>query len=46
LAELGHAGIEITQFALGQPSLDEVFLTLTEHLVGNDDAITEKEHAA
>jgi ABC-2 type transport system ATP-binding protein len=26
---LGRAGIAVGEFALGQPSLDEVFLTLT-----------------
>jgi ABC-2 type transport system ATP-binding protein len=31
LAELARAGIEVAEFALGQPSLDEVFLTLTGH---------------
>jgi ABC-2 type transport system ATP-binding protein len=30
LGELGRAEIAITEFSLGQPSLDEVFLTLTE----------------
>ena len=29
LAELTAAGIAVDQFALGQPSLDEVFLALT-----------------
>jgi ABC-2 type transport system ATP-binding protein len=29
LSDLAHAGIEVANFALGQPSLDEVFLTLT-----------------
>ena len=29
LAELADRGIEVTDFALGQPSLDEVFLALT-----------------
>jgi ABC-2 type transport system ATP-binding protein len=29
LSELADAGVEIANFALGQPSLDEVFLTLT-----------------
>jgi daunorubicin/doxorubicin transport system ATP-binding protein len=29
LAELAHAGVAITDFTLGQPSLDEVFLALT-----------------
>jgi daunorubicin/doxorubicin transport system ATP-binding protein len=31
LAELSRAGIVVTDFALGQPSLDEVFLALTGH---------------
>jgi ABC-2 type transport system ATP-binding protein len=31
LAELSRAGIAVTTFALGQPSLDEVFLRLTGH---------------
>jgi ABC-2 type transport system ATP-binding protein len=31
LAELSRAGVAVTHFALGQPSLDEVFLALTGH---------------
>jgi ABC-2 type transport system ATP-binding protein len=31
LAELSRSGIAFTDFALGQPSLDEVFLALTGH---------------
>ncbi|MFN8533378.1 MAG: ATP-binding cassette domain-containing protein [Dehalococcoidia bacterium] len=31
LADLAHAGIAVTEFSLGQPSLDEVFLALTGH---------------
>ncbi|WP_030665673.1 ATP-binding cassette domain-containing protein [Streptomyces cellulosae] len=31
LGELAHAGITVDSFALGQPSLDEVFLALTGH---------------
>jgi ABC-2 type transport system ATP-binding protein len=31
LVELSSAGIALAEFALGQPSLDEVFLTLTGH---------------
>ncbi|MQA11320.1 MAG: ATP-binding cassette domain-containing protein [Pseudonocardiaceae bacterium] len=31
LAELGRAGITVDDFSLGQPSLDEVFLALTDH---------------
>ena len=52
LAELGRAGIAVSEFALGQPSLDEVFLALTGHPAespdddaGDDDA-TQQEDAA
>jgi ABC-2 type transport system ATP-binding protein len=31
LTELSNAGVPVTNFALGQPSLDEVFLALTGH---------------
>jgi ABC-2 type transport system ATP-binding protein len=31
LVALSHAGLAVTEFALGQPSLDEVFLALTGH---------------
>jgi ABC-2 type transport system ATP-binding protein len=31
LAELADAGIAVTEYSLGQPSLDEVFLALTDH---------------
>jgi ABC-2 type transport system ATP-binding protein len=31
LAELSRAQVEVTEFTLGQPSLDEVFLALTGH---------------
>jgi daunorubicin/doxorubicin transport system ATP-binding protein len=31
ITELARAGIEVGEFALGQPSLDEVFLALTGH---------------
>jgi ABC-2 type transport system ATP-binding protein len=31
LAELARSGITVDNFSLGQPSLDEVFLALTEH---------------
>ena len=30
-AELARAGIVVDDFSLGQPSLDEVFLALTDH---------------
>jgi ABC-2 type transport system ATP-binding protein len=45
LAELSHAGVVITDFALGQPSLDEVFLALTGHTVtdhAGDPSLKEK----
>ena len=31
VAELARSGVRIADFALGQPSLDEVFLALTGH---------------
>jgi ABC-2 type transport system ATP-binding protein len=31
VAELARAGVGVAEFSLGQPSLDEVFLTLTGH---------------
>jgi ABC-2 type transport system ATP-binding protein len=44
LAELSRQGLEIANFALGQPSLDEVFLALTGHHAEADGY--EKEPAA
>jgi ABC-2 type transport system ATP-binding protein len=41
LAELAQSGITVDDFSLGQPSLDEVFLTLT----GHDTTETTKEAA-
>jgi ABC-2 type transport system ATP-binding protein len=38
LAELAAAGITVDDFSLGQPSLDEVFLTLTGHPAENGSA--------
>jgi ABC-2 type transport system ATP-binding protein len=35
ITELGRAGIAVGEFALGQPSLDEVFLTLTGQPAGS-----------
>ncbi|MEU6056744.1 ATP-binding cassette domain-containing protein [Streptomyces sp. NPDC047097] len=35
LAELARAGIAVDNFALGQPSLDEVFLALTDRRTGD-----------
>jgi ABC-2 type transport system ATP-binding protein len=46
LAELSRSGVAITDFALGQPSLDEVFLALTGHPAANDDATTTEGDAA
>jgi ABC-2 type transport system ATP-binding protein len=44
LAELSRSGVALTDFALGQPSLDEVFLALTG-LPAQDDAVTEEDAA-
>jgi daunorubicin/doxorubicin transport system ATP-binding protein len=41
LAELSRSGVAVTDFALGQPSLDEVFLALTGHPAEDDDATEE-----
>ncbi|MEX0658851.1 MAG: ATP-binding cassette domain-containing protein [Egibacteraceae bacterium] len=42
LADLAGAGVAVTDFHLGQPSLDEVFLALTGHSAeGPDDQPTE-----
>jgi ABC-2 type transport system ATP-binding protein len=38
LAELSRSGVAVTDFALGQPSLDEVFLALTGRPAETDDA--------
>jgi len=50
VAELARAGVQIADFSLGQPSLDEVFLALTGHPAeeqGPEEAIaTQAEHAA
>jgi ABC-2 type transport system ATP-binding protein len=45
LAELCAAGIAVTDFALGQPSLDEVFLALTGHPTANDHVTTQEDAA-
>ena len=37
LAELSRSGVAVTDFALGQPSLDEVFLALTGRPAEDDD---------
>jgi ABC-2 type transport system ATP-binding protein len=48
LAELARSGVAVTDFSLGQPSLDEVFLALTGRPADerNEDAATEEEDAA
>jgi ABC-2 type transport system ATP-binding protein len=46
LAELAAAGITVDDFSLGQPSLDEVFLTLTGHPAENGTSDTDEEMAA
>jgi ABC-2 type transport system ATP-binding protein len=38
VSELSRAGIEIATFALGQPTLDEVFLAFTGHPAEQDEA--------
>jgi ABC-2 type transport system ATP-binding protein len=44
---LGRAGVNIGEFALGQPSLDEVFLALTrQHAAGSTQAATGSRGAA
>jgi ABC-2 type transport system ATP-binding protein len=42
LAELSRSGIAVSDFALGQPSLDEVFLALTVHPTKDHVAIKEE----
>ena len=42
LAELSRAGVVVTDFALGQPSLDEVFLALTGHSTNTNSSLEEK----
>lgn len=46
LAELAHAGITVDDFSLGQPSLDEVFLALTDRPATADQNAAEQESAA
>ena len=41
LTELSRSGVAVTEFALGQPSLDEVFLALTGRPAEDDDAAEE-----
>ncbi|MEX5633406.1 ATP-binding cassette domain-containing protein [Parafrankia sp. FMc2] len=46
LTELARSGFEITEFALGQPSLDEVFLALTGHPADADGGPGDRSGAA
>jgi len=48
LSELARAGITVDNFSLGQPTLDEVFLALTDHPATSDssDSSDSKEVAA
>ena len=41
LTELSRSGVAVTEFALGQPSLDEVFLALTGRPAEDYDATEE-----
>ena len=45
LAELSRAGITVTDFAFGQPTLDEVFLALTGHPAEEETYMIEEETA-
>ncbi|MBN8620264.1 MAG: ATP-binding cassette domain-containing protein [Anaerolineae bacterium] len=45
LSALARAGIVVTNFSLGQPSLDEVFLALTGQPVASDESVREQEIA-
>jgi len=45
LTELSRAGVAVTDFALGQPSLDEVFLALTGHPTEDRPATAEEDAA-
>ena len=39
------SGVAVADFALGQPSLDEVFLALTGHPAGTHDTTSHEEAA-
>ena len=43
LAELTNSGIPVTDFSLGRPSLDEVFMALTGHPAEEQTESTEHE---
>ena len=46
LSELSRSGIAVTNFALGQPSLDEVFLALTGHPTEHEETDYKEEEVA
>ena len=46
LSELSRSGIAVTNFALGQPSLDEVFLALTGHPAEHEESDDKEEEVA
>jgi len=46
VAELVRRGVQVADFSLGQPSLDEVFLALTGHTAEDQTAAIEEEQAA
>ena len=46
LSELAHAGVTVDNFSLGQPSLDEVFLALTDRRVLEQPAQHSGDHSA
>ena len=46
LSELSRSGIAVTNFALGQPSLDEVFLALTGHPAEHEETDYKEEEVA
>jgi ABC-2 type transport system ATP-binding protein len=43
VSAVAGAGLGIAEFALGQPSLDEVFLALTGHLAEERDTTLEEQ---
>jgi ABC-2 type transport system ATP-binding protein len=45
-AELSRSGVDVTEFSLGQPSLDEVFLTLTGRPADVEESEETEEEAA
>ena len=46
LSELSRSGIAVTNFSLGQPSLDEVFLALTGHRAEHEETDDKEEEVA